>query len=335
MVQPINILNNSVQGAGKVVKDSINGWVATRKMLPKIGLSAAIAFASGGTSELLKHGINLLVGSFFGKLGSPTTTTQDLRIKTNGTATFTGEINTLSGTEIVPLGNIVVPGSPTTQSDNFLPSYNEPLGVWNLKQAPVIKMSDMIQWQFVRYVGDDDFLNPGHGGGGHGIPSESIRDAEYKYYRKVYLDESSVQMIFNESTKKCIEKYDIHFEIVNYPLFNGKSDWRDGYKNSYLPKIEGELIFNDKDVQILRNPRIVPYISIRPSNYIFRNGKCLYNPNIEYDNGVVNANYVVKITVIVYPKQPYNTTPIVMTRSYLPKFEIIEEYDDALRSTRL
>lgn len=48
----------------------------------------------------------------------------------------------------------------------------------------------------------------------------------------------------------------------------------------------------------------------------------------------MNGNYVVKVTVIIYPKQPYNTAPIVTTRSYLPKYEIVEEYERAMSSLR-
>ncbi len=69
---------------------------------------------------------------------------QDLRFKTNGTAEFTGTMTTISGSEIIPIGNMVVSGTPIISSDHFLPSFEEPLGVWNLQQQPVIKMGDMI-----------------------------------------------------------------------------------------------------------------------------------------------------------------------------------------------
>lgn len=35
-----------------------------------------------------------------------------------------------------------------------------------------------------------------------------------------------------------------------------------------------------------------------------------------------NCDFVVKVTVILYPKAPYNTDPIVMTRSYLPTYTV-------------
>ena len=323
-----NVLNNAVQGAGKVGKDSISAWLTKKQILPNILASTAFNIISGGTSELIKYGINLAVGSFFGKMGTPTTTTQDLRFKTNGTAKFEGSITTPAGSEITPVGNLVIPGTPTTATDHFLPSFNEPLGAWNLKRQPIMKMSDMIQWQFIRYLDDvyppeDNFP---------GVPGETLRDAEYRYYRNVYLDESSIQVSINPSISGNIEKYETSYELINYPIFNKNSNWREGYVNNTFPKIEGELIYNDTKTQILRHPRVVPYTTVRMANFIFRGGKCVYNPNLEYTNRVENANYVVKVTVILYPKHPYNRTPIVMTRSYLPKYEIVAEYQNAMNS---
>jgi len=182
------VLNNASQGAGKVVMDTIQKKISNLEMLPKIGASAALAFASGGVSEAVGLGINLLAGSFFGKMGNPTTTMQDLRFKTNGTADFTGSMTTISGSEITPIGSMVVPGTPIISSDHFLPSFEEPLGVWNLQQQPVIKMGDMNQWMFARDLG-----------GGVG---------EYDYlYRTIYLD--NIQLIINPAVENDIQRYEI------------------------------------------------------------------------------------------------------------------------------
>lgn len=316
-IGPANIvLNNSVQGAGKVVNDSIDLWLKTKKMLPKIGLAAATAFATGGVSEALKYGINLLTGSFLGKFGNPTTTTQDLRFKTNGTAEFSGGINTPIGSEITTIANFVVPGSPATANDHFSPSFDEPLGVWNLKQQPVIKMSDIIQWRFERNLG-----------GGVG---------EYAYnYRGIYLD--NVLPVINREVAKDIERYEVFSEIVNYPIFNGETNWRGYGGSTSLPHIGGDLIYNNDEspkTQILRAPVPLPYTTNRHSTYRFIDDKCIYSPHLEQTTSIMNGNYVVKVTVILYPKHPYNTTPIVMTRSYLPRYEILEEYENAMRSLR-
>ena len=79
-----------------------------------------------------------------------------------------------------------------------------------------MKMSDMIQWQFIRYLDDvyppeDDFP---------GVPGETLRDAEYRYYRNVYLDESSIQVSINPSISGNIEKYETSYELINYPIFS-------------------------------------------------------------------------------------------------------------------
>lgn len=191
----------------------------------------------------------------------------------------------------------------------------------------------MIQWQFIHYL-DDGFPDPGNDDF-PGEPGERLRDAEYRYYRNVYFDKSSIQVSINPSIQNDIEKYEISYELVNYPIFNKSPNWREGYVNDSYPKIEGDLIYNnDSTTQILRNTRIVPYTTVRTANFIFRGGKCIYNPNLEYTNNVENANYVVKVTVVLYPKHPYNTAPIVITRSYLPRYEIIEEYVNNMNSLR-
>ena len=314
-IGPANsVLNNSVQGSGKVVKDTISGWLTKKKVLPNLIAGTVLNIISGGTSEFVKYGINLAVGSFFGKLGTPTTTTQDLRFKTNGTAKFDGEINTPIGSEITTIANFVIPGSPTTALDHFLPSFDEPLGVWNLKQQPVIKMSDMIQWRFERNLG-----------GGLG---------EYAYnYRDINLD--NISLVINPEVDKDIERYEVFSEIVNYSIFNGKTNWRDGYHGSTtLPYIGGYLIYKDSLVQILRAPIPLPYTTNRQSSYRIIRDKCIYSPHLEHTSSIMNGNYVVKVTVILYPKHPYNTAPIVMTRSYLPKYEIVAEYEDVMKSLR-
>lgn len=39
---------------------------------------------------------------------------------------------------------------------------------------------------------------------------------------------------------------------------------------------------------------------------------------------IENPNYVVKVMVTFYPKEPYDTTPIVSSRTYIPQY-ILEE----------
>lgn len=172
----------------------------------------------------------------------------------------------------------------------------------------------MNQWQFARDLG-----------GGIG---------EYNYlYRTVYLD--NIQLVINPAIENKIERYEISSEIVNYPIFNGRTDWREGYGGSTtLPQIGGDLVYNDFSTQILRTPHVIPYKQNRSSSYVFIGDKCVYSPNLEHETSIMNGNYVVKVTVIIYPKQPYNTAPIVTTRSYLPKYEIVEEYERAMSSLR-
>lgn len=172
----------------------------------------------------------------------------------------------------------------------------------------------MIQWRLNRDLG-----------GGMG---------EFSFYsRSIYLED--VNLVINPDLVKDIERYEVSSQIVNYPIFNKKTNWRDGYGGSTsLPHIGGDLIYSDTIVQILRAPIPLPYTTNRRSSYQFIGNKCVYSPHLEQVKSIMNGNYVVKVTLILYPKHPYNTAPIVMTRSYLPKYEILEEYEDTMKSLR-
>ena len=44
----------------------------------------------------------------------------------------------------LPLANNLIPGCVKASDDSFLPSYDEPLGVWNVEELPTLYSVDLL-----------------------------------------------------------------------------------------------------------------------------------------------------------------------------------------------
>lgn len=127
-----NIIKTGVSAFGKSVKKFISNKLDSAKISPPYGTAIAEIISSGNTG-LIKSGINLIFGSFLGK---KTTTTQTLKVQTTGQIKNEGNFITNFNSNINPLVNLIFPGSEVESTDYFLPSYNEPLGLWNVAETP-------------------------------------------------------------------------------------------------------------------------------------------------------------------------------------------------------
>lgn len=286
--------NSAIKKLGSSVGDSIASGLG-KKILPGILQSAVSSIISGGTTEIVKAGINLVFGSFLGRLGEPTNSTQSLNVTTNGTLNLTGSINGNSSSNIYGIGNLLFPSSTPTSVDNFFPIYNNLLGVWNITSTPVVKMQKDVMG--IR-------LNPG------------VEPGTYECHQKVNLDESTVNILINPVVLSLVSKYETKSELVYYHMFNKKTDWGNDVSNIYH-YFDGNIIFSDSTN--------VFYKGVSTLNYTITDPKLKYTSdsgvkNVILDQGLSNTNFVVKVTVTLYPKSPYNTTPIVMTRTYRPRY---------------
>lgn len=308
----VNGINSGIQLAGKevgnLVSDKLKKFFRSEKLQ-----EAAVNAINGGATSLIKAGINLLFGSFLSKQEQ---TTQTLSIKTTGRLKTTGSITYLSNTNINPVVNLVVPGTPLGNSDFFIPSYNQPLGLWTLETAPILSLSSVVIWDR-----DNDSC-------GRNRVCESSNGNPYNFSRLLRLEK--INVLVNPTVKDCFSKYDVKTDVMYYPIYNGDSQWgRNLYhsKNSVVghasyPEVKGTEVYNDGSIIIWENPN---YFHHNETHYDYSARSCHRGEREVWykDNTpVYDCNFVVKVTVTFYPKDPYDTTPIVSTRTFVPQYRL-------------
>ncbi|WP_420477419.1 hypothetical protein, partial [Noviherbaspirillum sp. ST9] len=155
-------------------------------------------------------------------------------------------------------------------------------------------------------------------------PGESQRD--YSIIRAFNLDLNSIDVKLNPAIADKIERYEVETKLVYYKRFRGDYDL-----NSILPNltsenqaVSGDYIYNDdtkqNETQIIANPSFnLQYIPpfVEGENW----STSRYDVVCRRGGSIPAKGCVVKVTVTLYPKTPYNVTPIVMTRSYLPDYQ--------------
>jgi hypothetical protein len=308
-----NAKNNVAGGVGSAVSGFVRNSDIKAGTIKSLSNDALAALSGGITTELLKAGINLVFGSFMGK-GNPTTTTQNARFTSSGTTTLIGKASSVTGSEASAISGLHVPGTQGSSTGTFIPSYNMPLGAWSIREQPVVKMSDATIWL------------------DYGIPYEDIRirpgytSTWCAPQRKFHLDENSVKVVVNPAVLNEIDKHEVAVELVNYPKFQGKPRWGNEHANiqssiNELP-IKGVVLLSSNETEIVRNPEIER--KLQPMQI-----KNNFPGTVRYTPDPFSTNFVVKVTVTLYPKASlgYNTDPIVMTRSFLPKYQIFAEYE--------
>jgi len=292
----IDALAKSAGGeAKKWIKEKI-GLKDDASKLIKLGSSALTAVASGGTTAMVKYGVNLVFGSFIGRLNKSSTTTQKLEFKTNGSINITGTLSSNTSTNCTPISNLHVPNSLKSGYSFFSHYDNKNLGVWNLSTKPTIHFSDKVMYT-------------------HSIGYRA------KYERYIYFDKYQLKnnVKINNDILVHLDKYEISSEIIYYERFNKGYLGHSNLSCSLgYPSITGTIIYEEKDKnniivnRFLRNPRI-----------IYSDPNTNYNPQRYYDCTGFKKNYVVKVTVTLYPKaSSFNPEPIVSTRTYIPNYEI-------------
>lgn len=294
------MIDAGISGFGESVKNMVTKDLDSAKISPLISGPVANIISKGATG-LLESGINWVFGSFLTK---KTTTTQTLKVKTTGTITENGTFGINSSSNIPPLVNLVCPGTKLENSDYFLPSYNEPLGLWNLTEAPTVSFSSGAIWE------------------------KSEGSSSYTYNRIVKAN--PVNVIVNPYAEKYFSRYTVEYRLMYYKRFDGDDNWGKEYNDfyysnsQYIPPIEGKKIYDDGKNVFLDSPYF-SYGGVYQHHHLAidcsreeREIWFLNNVPIE------NPNYVVKVMVTFYPKEPYDTTPIISSRTYIPQY-IIEE----------
>lgn len=286
--------NSAAKAAGNEAKTWVKNNVGDKDSpkLIKLGISALASVASGGVTEIVNAGINLLFGSFIGKKNTTSTSTQKIEFKTNGTLTLTGTISSSSGNNVSSVANLWFPGTQVNSGNTLIPYYQKKLGVWNLEETPILKIS-----RKASATGYDETTG-------------------VQWYGRGIQNPKNIKVIINPDLVSEIDHYEVSTSLVYYGQFQGNHDWNG---SSPAHTLTSELLYIDGENQFYKvygekfgGPDIEP---IPP-------GEITPIPYILIDS--IDPRYVVKVTVTLFPKVGYVQDPIVITRSYVPTYELID-----------
>ncbi|MFD2599021.1 hypothetical protein ACFSQ3_08650 [Sphingobacterium corticis] len=293
-----SLINASIKQGGTKAKEFLENKISGDTIKGKSGiLPLLISNSVNLVSNLATSGITGIFSSFIGKFGSTSSSSQSINLNTEGKITSSGTILTGIPGIIVSAKNFALPGTNYIDG-GILPSQGGLLGSWTLKQRPVVSYG-----KFARGTRDD-------------------------LIQSYTIDNSSIEVVLNSKTAEAISDYTVTTELwyydkymgVNKPTFNNSNT---GGTEPYIYGIKkvsnsnehaGELIYKDDQNEFYRNARGV---YVQNMDWIeFRDASRKNVPMNNYD-----PSFIVKVTLVLYPKSPYNTDPIVMTRTYLPLYK--------------
>lgn len=317
-------MTNASKAAGSSSKDFV------QKLLKKTSLSDKISsIISGGVSALVTNGAIRLLGSFIGKKDN--NYNSHVKLTSTGKIELEGEMETLNLPNISALMNNPMPGAQKQSTDYFLPSYDAPLGVWALEEIPKIYICETQMWRLdhteeVQKLSDAEYVG-------------NVQQEELLYYYK-----DSIKIKINPKVLECVEKYEIEAECV----WTVQSDSYADYIRTKSSGVNGACqIYTDSS--ILLSSCSLPLELKKTSSCLGKSGYVYYSfhrvpmTETEYRNlyqgttsfellqdfqssryplteAIKKGELVFQVTITLYPKSPYDQTPIVLMRTYPIQF---------------
>lgn len=323
------LLNLAGNAAGKAMQDA---YVNAHKSKKSTKFGAALGSLG---SKIVSSGLNLLFGSFLGRFDKEVELKSTVELKTEGKAEFTGKIQSNIASAIVPIQNLLIPGAPASEHDQLSPLYNMPLGAWNVLNLPTIRL--------------DDVLTPT-------VYPVTPQPSGYKGYCVDYkrslqkMPFGKEDIIINPETMACIDDYEVTVDYYVISKFNGEYCLADGGNyNQYLTKCVYEETYTDEEWNKVKENDHTPYTEeyrkiktmfYELSDYAaeFENSS-FSMPQYTFatwidDDAILKSlqqtvkykqpktryytNYMAKVSLILYPKAPYNDKPILLTKTFKP-----------------
>lgn len=256
--------------------------------------SIGTAIIGSVISSAISQSINAITKSWTSSWSRSNSIIKDVDINLSGIVDLDGKITENIPPPIVPIQNILIPGS-NPQSSALLPIYEDELGVWNLKTSKPVYIGDHVQPAIENYshypTHENDYpiiadintyvyINTPNYGKDDIVLNEAVKSKIDKYevetsiyYKKSSPGSISEDMLIDTYWGNSSEKYDLAFRDIRYHI-----------SNSYW------LLMNSNDFQR----------DMTPSSY--------------FDEKSVK--FVAKVTLLLYPKEPFNTNVISLTRTF-------------------
>ncbi|MBS7155215.1 MAG: hypothetical protein ACLTZT_04135 [Butyricimonas faecalis] len=324
-------VNNTSKTVGSSAKDYVG------KLLKKTSLGkTATNIITGGVSSLVSSGAKWFLSSLVGKRDN--TYNSDVQLTTKGTVNISGNIESLNTPNILPLANNPLPGCVKNSNDSFLPSYDKPLGVWGVEKLPKIHVYPKTLW-----------------GLSNNTPHSQYNKYElYNFHQEelYYFYPDSLKIKINPAVLELIEHYDTEIRCI----FEGKNKNPQYYNpfclNDFSPnenwcygmKGSDEQFYTDTSIMVFDGPLhlwgkigyIRGFVSCGTEGWGGLTERQFYDlydgilghppiiPGIPVSTGTPgmrSGKFHYKVTITLYPKSPYDTTPIVLMRTFLPEYD--------------
>lgn len=310
--------------SSKVAGDEAKGFL--QKMLKKTSLNGKISsIVSGGVSSLVENGVGRLLGSIVGKKDN--TYNSQVKLTSTGEVKINGELEALNLPNISTLMKNPMPGTRKQANDNFLPSYDLPLGVWSVEELPAVYLCPVRMWG----------LNGLSSQQSQGVYIGLVHQEDLLYY-----EPDSIKIKINPALLHLVEKYETKIEYVWTVKTSSPHNYSSEYNTMSGPR--GYCaITTDTSVMLL--PTSLTTYTFNPPSTTGKVGfrYCYFNylpiqnneipllltgttsfPPLQYNaagygalmEAIQKQTICCQITLTLYPKAPYDQTPVVLMRTY-------------------
>lgn len=263
---------------------------------------------------LIKAG-QYIIKKLTSKGEEPQAQNYDFRCSIDGTIVIDGLEESLQNTNILPTSGLTVPGSQMLTNGAFLPSYDNSVGVWTLERLPVINYVSYT----TNFIMEEPVFPPVFNSVNNEeetstsditpiVPGGRVMTVETT---RAVVDSLENLVRINPDILQYLEKYEINAEIIEDPVssyLGNSSTLNTSYSDDRIivaSSSAGKRIvrWNGKEMMIVKRT----YHGYDANNTeLFK-----YGNTLNY-----NGQPLAKITVKLYPKEPFNSEPVILMRTY-------------------
>ena len=256
--------------------------------------------------DLVAKGANKLVAKFTGRKENVPIATSDVKITTDGISNFVGNFTTTKHTNIPSLMHLMIPGTIPTPEDIYLPSYNKPLGVWNIKKAPILRISKYSNQGFT-------ILNRKQNSSGE------MMLYGYRYIQNyIGVNDEEIEIEINPEVLEKIDHYEKEVKVIATGTTTPHPNHQYLYSYYAGNEIGAGIVESSPSTAYGKYETVCIYTNTSHDEWIYqsqmRDIKVTHKELPIYAK--ITDELCVKVTVTLYPKAPYDSTPIVTTRTF-------------------
>lgn len=312
-LHPMNVFNGYIDLTGNI---SLNSEGTIISVASTTNNNESSVYTSKTTfnnnHDKLDSNFNVEWESRIEKSNKVTLTTTQKKEVFSGILSLNGKLESALSSELLPIANLAFPSSKSALLANYIPSFEEPLGVWSLRKRPEVHITDFIVWR--------PEVNS--------YPNQEIIDR--KFYcigkREIETKFEPNDLIINPKVLDKIDSFDVEYELLYCPKVKGKT-LPNGLELGNLNIVKGDTILSDNQTVFLKNPyfEIAPRYFELPEGCSSLQGFC---PDhfVSYDYPYIESNFVFRITLRLIPKENYHLKSVILQGLFPSKIIIDRRY---------